>query len=62
MACKDDGRHTLLMITHGGIIDAHLFAAGQMHGDATLGAGCQAIPQPDIGKGAAHHHLMIAAP
>ena len=49
------------LISHCGVINAHLFAAWHVHGDAALDARHQEIAQPDIGERAAHHDFMIAA-
>ena len=42
--------------------DGHLLAAGQVAGVAALGAGGELVAQPDVGEGAADHHLVVAAP
>src|SRR5260363_50460 len=62
------GRYAFLEIAHRGIINEHLFAARLVNRDAAFDARAlrfrrnHQIFNPDVGKGAAHHHLMIAAP
>ena len=45
----------------GGVVDRHLRAVGHVPGDAALGARRHLVLEPDVGEGAAHHHLVIAA-
>ena len=61
LAGDDDQRSVIGFVAHGGVIDAHLLAAGQIQRDAPFGAGQQQITQPDVGEGAAHHDLVVAA-
>src|SRR5260363_406186 len=62
------GRYAFLEIAHRGIINEHLFAARLVNRDAAFDARAlrfrrnHQIFNPDVGKGAAHDHLMIAAP
>src|SRR5690606_25547946 len=42
--------------------DAHHLAARQVGGPGPLGAGGEAVFQAHVGEGAAHHHLVVAAP
>ena len=51
----------LLLVAHGGVIDPHFFAIGQVEGDAALGAGGEQVLEADVAEGAAHHHPVVAA-
>ena len=57
----------LLLVLHRGIVDRHLLAVGPVLGQAALrdvavGALQHEVLDADVGEGAAHHHLVIAAP
>src|SRR5690606_26736659 len=52
----------LLLVTHGGVVDRHRLAGGLELGVATLVVTAHhLVLDADVGKGAAHHHLVIAA-
>ena len=55
-------RHALAGVLHGRLVNGGLGALGQVQRDPALGARCQAVAQPHVGEGAAHHHLVVAAP
>ncbi len=44
-----------------GVVDGHGGAFGEEAGDAAFGAGGQLVAQADVGEGAAHHDLVVAA-
>ena len=57
------------LVAHASLEDAHALAGfdapgtgRQVHRDAAFGAGNKLIAQPDVGKRAAHHDFVIAAP
>ena len=45
----------------GGVVDGQLLARRAGAGEAALGARRQAVADADVGEGAAHHHLVVAA-
>ena len=56
-----------LLVAHGGVVDEHPLARGLMDGEAALDHVAGVVPHhlvldADVGEGAAHHHLVIAAP
>ncbi len=54
-------RDAVGLVAHGGVVDAHLLAVGQMAGDPALGARGEQVAEADVGEGPAHHHLVVAA-
>ena len=48
-------------VAHGGVVDRHDLAVGLVGGDAAFDAGDHLVLDADVGEGAAHHHLVIAA-
>ena len=62
LAADDDQRHVFGLIQHRGVVDRHHLAVGLMLGHAAFDAGHHLVADADIGEGAAHHHLVIAAP
>ena len=50
------------LVAHGGVVDRHDGAVRLVLGDAALDAGDHLVLDADVGEGAAHHHLVIAAP
>ena len=52
-----------LLVFHGGVVDRHLFLRRVVDRVAALAAifAQHVVADADIGEGAAHHHLMIAA-
>jgi hypothetical protein len=63
LARQDDEGRVLLHVAHGGVVDRHLLlvAATQIHRHAALSARSELVAQADVGEGAAHHHLVVAA-
>ena len=61
LAGEDDQRRVVLRIFHGGVVDAHDFAARLVFGDAAFGAGGHQVLDADVGKGAAGHDAVVAA-
>src|SRR4051812_2910264 len=59
LARDDDERHAVRLEAHRRIIDRHCLAMVMRH--AAFHAGYHLIPDADIGEGAAHHHVMVAA-
>ena len=57
---QDDQRRAICLITHPGIVDAHLFHLWHVDGVATFLSIQHLVLDPDIGKGAAHHHFVVA--
>src|SRR5436309_7298234 len=57
-----DERYVLPLVTHGRVVDRHALARGMVHRDTSFDPRHHLILQPDIGKGAAHHHFVVAAP
>jgi hypothetical protein len=54
-------RHASGLVPHGRVVDAHLLAARQEQGVSALFAAQQQVLEADVGEGAAHHHLVVAA-
>jgi hypothetical protein len=53
---------TLLgLVAHRRVVDRQLLARRLVLGDAALDAGHHQVLQADVGEGAAHHHLVVAA-
>src|SRR4029450_11830279 len=48
------------LVAHGRVVDGRLLLVGQVEGEAALGAGGEPVAQPDVGEGAADHHLVVA--
>ena len=46
----------------GRVVDRKLFATGKVDAHATFDTGDEQVAQADVGKRAAHHDFMIAAP
>ena len=61
-ASQNHQGHVLVAILHGRVVDTHHGAVGQVPRDASLGAGRQVVANPNIGKRAACHHAVVAAP
>ena len=59
---EDDERHALRLVAHGDVVDRPLRPVRIVDRDAALDARQHLVLDADIGEGAAHHHLMIAAP
>src|SRR5581483_4124666 len=53
--------YAFLLVLHGGVEDGHLFAVGQVAGEAALALGDHLVAQSNIGERPAHHHFVIAA-
>ena len=62
LAGEHHERHAVPLVAHGGVVDRHLLARRIMDGDAALDALHHLVLDADVGEGAAHHHLVIAAP
>ena len=60
LAGQDDERNTFVRVPQSGVVDRHLLLVGQMRRPVALAAGHQLVAQPDVGEGAAHHHLVVA--
>src|ERR1051326_3417180 len=58
---KHDQRHAISDVFHRSVEDRHGLAIREVPGDAAFRAGGKLVAETDIGEGAAHHHLMIAA-
>src|SRR3989454_1416721 len=61
LAGDDDERHFRFLIFHRGVVDAHLFAIRLIDGDTAFFSGHHQVLDAHVRKGAAHHHLMVAA-
>ena len=61
LAGQHDQGHALVGVAHGRLVDGRLGAVGEVQRDAALGARRQEVAQADVGEGAAHHHLVVAA-
>ena len=68
LAGDHDQRHAFGLVLHRGVEDALDFALRSRHpirrqleGPITLAVGHQLVAQAHIAKGAAHHHLVVAA-
>ncbi len=61
LAGDHDRRHAVGEVAHRRVVDAHLLAARLVQGDPALGTGRHKVAQADVGEGAAHHHLVVAA-
>ena len=59
LAADHDQRCAFGLVLHRGVVDRHLLAI--VGGVATLDAGDHFVLDADIGKGAAHHHFVVAA-
>jgi hypothetical protein len=59
LAGDDDHRRAVGLVLHRHVIDRHDFIAIAAH--AALDAGDHLVLDADVGEGAAHHHLMMAA-
>ena len=67
LAGEDDERNALALVAHGGVVDEHPLARGLVDGVAALDhvAGIvlhHLVLDADVGEGAAHHDLVVAAP
>src|SRR5690606_17548983 len=60
LAGDDHHRDAGLLVLHGRLVDRHLLAGGQVAGPAALLARHQLVAEPDVGKGAPHHDLVVA--
>ncbi|MNG24861.1 hypothetical protein D3C84_1096350 [compost metagenome] len=49
------------MVAHGGVVDRQFFAGGDVVGVAAFFAVEHFVADADVGEGAAHHHLVVAA-
>ena len=61
LAGEYDQRHTRSAIRFGRVEDRRLAVVKEAGGPTAFGAGCQLVAQAHIGKGAAHHDLVVAA-
>ena len=55
-------RHAVGLVAHRRVVDRQLLAVGEVPGEAALDALDDPVSQPDVREGAAHHHLVVAAP
>ena len=55
-------RRARLLVGHRGVVDARDLAGGQVLGPVALLAAGELVAQADVAEGAAHHHLVVAAP
>ena len=62
LACKDNHRPAFGPIARGRVKDRHHIARREVAGDAAFDIGRDLVADADVGKGATHHHFMIAAP
>src|SRR5579859_1739011 len=62
LACKNDQGYPAFSVLHAGVEDGHLLAFRKKPSDAAFRAGREFITQADIGKGAADHGFVVAAP
>ena len=61
LAAEHDQRHAFLLVAHGGVVDRHLLAVGLVLGPAAFDARQHLVLDADVGEGAAHHDLVVAA-
>src|SRR5690606_26198037 len=57
---QDQQGDAFFLVGEGGVIDGHHLAVGQVAGPAALGPRREQVPEPDVGEGAPHHHLVVA--
>ena len=62
LATNHHQRHAFILVAHRGGVDRRHIARRIMLGNAAFHARDHFIPDTRIGEGAAHHHLMVAAP
>src|SRR5262249_34496932 len=61
LAGEYDQRHVLTLVAHRRIVDRHALAGWIVDRVAAFDSGHHLVLEPDVGEGAAHHHLVIAA-
>ncbi len=61
LAGEDAERRPALGVGDRSVVNGHGNVVGQQTRDAALGAGREPVAQAYVGKGAAHHHLVVAA-
>src|SRR5215208_6171842 len=61
LACEHYQRYIFPLVAHGRVINAHLIARRDVSGIAALRIRRKRIAQAYVGKGTAHHDLVIAA-
>ena len=62
LPARYDQRHVSWRYCIGGVEDGHLLAVGQVAREAAFRSAAPAGSQADVGEGAAHHDLVVAAP
>ena len=62
LAGEEHQRHALVAVAHRRVVDEGLLAVGQVERVRPLLALDEPVAQPDVAEGAAHHHLVVAAP
>ncbi len=61
LAGHDDGGGPLLAVAHGHVVDGLDLAVREVPAPAALLLRRQPVAEPDVGEGAPHHHLVVAA-
>ena len=61
LAGDDHQGNAFCRVLYGSVIDEHLFAAWDVRRPSAFSAWSKLVPQPDVGKRAAHHNFVIAA-
>src|SRR6185437_2106685 len=61
LAGDQDLRRVLLLVAHRRIVDRHGLVGAIVVGEATLDARHHLVLEANVGEGATHHHLVIAA-
>ena len=61
LAREHHQRHALGLVLHGRVVDRHLFARRVVDGVAAFFAAQHQVLDADVGEGAAHHHVVVAA-
>ena len=61
LAAEDHQRHAFLLVAHRRVVDRRDVARGVVLGHAALDAGRHLVLDADVGEGAAHHDLVVAA-
>src|SRR5919108_180869 len=62
LAGEDDERHALREVALRGLEDRRLLAVREVYRPRALALRHEQVPEADVGEGAAHHHLVVAAP
>ena len=62
LAGENHQRNAVGLVSHCRIVDRHALLRRIVDGEAAFDARHHLVLEADVGEGAAHHHLVIAAP